>query len=160
MTVKPQTLVTVQRAGAADQPHKGRVEHPNGALQDQLVTAMRREKVKDLASANEFLEKDFLSKHNHRFAIEPAGKADVHRRLPRGAKMARVLSFQESRVVQNDWTIRWRNRWLQLTSVHRKLSLVGCRVRVCEQLDEMILLLYRNRELASQELPERPSPTT
>ena len=139
---------------------KGRVERQNGMLQDRLVKAMRRAKIKDLASANEFLEKDFLSKHNHRFAIEPARKADVHRRLPRGVKLARVLSFQELRVVQNDWTVRWRNRWFQLTSANRKLSLAGCRVRVCEPLDGTILLLYRNRELSLQELPERPSPTS
>ena len=55
----------------------------------------------------------------------PAKSADLHRRVGRGVKLARVLSFQEERVVQQDGTIRWRNRWFQLTARNQKLALVN-----------------------------------
>ena len=65
-------------------------------------------------------------------------------------------SIQEERVVQNDWTIRWRNRWFQLTEANQKLALVKRKLTVCEQLDGTILLLLGKRVLAWEELPERP----
>jgi hypothetical protein len=76
--------------------------------------------------------------------------------MPRRVKLERVLSFQEERVVQNDWTIRWRNRWFQLTQENRKLALVKRKLTVCEQLDGTVLLLQGKRVLAWEELPERP----
>ena len=50
----------------------------------------------------------------------------------------------------------WRRRWFQLTAANQKLALVGGRVTVCEQLDGKIRLRYQGRELAWEELPERP----
>jgi hypothetical protein len=46
---------------------KGRVERMNGTLQDRLVKALRRLKIRDLEAANAHLEKTFLSKLNARF---------------------------------------------------------------------------------------------
>ena len=59
-------------------------------------------------------------------------------------------------MVQNDWTIRWRNRWFQLTKENQKLALVKRKWTVCEQLDGTVLLLLGKRALAWEELPERP----
>ena len=78
--------------------------------------------------------------------------------MPAGVNLALMLSFQEERVVQADWTVAWRQRWFQLTESNQKLALVGQRVIVCEHLDGKIRLRYRGRELAWEELPERPKP--
>jgi transposase len=136
---------------------KGRVERRNGVFQDRLVKAMRLAKVSDLKRANELLERDFLPMLNRRFTVMPARKADVHRRVPKGVRLDRVLAFQERRVVQNDWTIRWRNRWFQLTEKNQRLSLAKQSVTVCEHLDGTIELLFRDRALEWEELGERPS---
>lgn len=135
---------------------KGRVERRNGVFQDRLVKALRLEGISDLESANRFLEKRFLAELNERFTVPAKGRGDLHRRLPRDVDLARVLSFQEERVVQNDWTVRWRNRWLQLTAANQRWSIVRKRVLVCEQLDGTMRLFYHGRELVWQELPERP----
>ena len=137
---------------------KGRVERRNGVLQDRLVKALRLEGISDLATANRYLEKTFLPELNARFTVPAKRRTDLHRRLPAGVDLARVLSFQEERVVQNDWTVRWRNRWLQLTAANQRLSMVRKRVLVCEQLDGTIRLFYHGRELVWRELPERPEP--
>lgn len=136
---------------------KGRVERRNGVFQDRLVKALRLKKISDLESANAFLEEEFLETLNRKFAVSPKESADLHRRVPRGVKLERVLSFQEERVVQKDWTIRWRNRWFQLTEANQKLALVNRKVTVCEQLDGTIVIVFGKRELAWKELPERPA---
>jgi transposase len=135
---------------------KGRVERRHAVFQDRLVKALRLLGISDLATANQHLEETFLPELNRRFTVAAQEKADLHRRVPRQVNLARVLSFQEQRVVQNDWTVTWRSRWFQLTAENQKLGLVRQKITICEQLDGTLVMLYRGRELAWQELPERP----
>lgn len=135
---------------------KGRVERRNAVFQDRLVKALRLAGINDLAAANEHLEATFLPDLNRQFNVKSKGKADVHRKVPRDVSLERVLSFQEQRVVQNDWTVTWRHRRFQLTSANQKLALVRQRVLVCEQLDGKITLVYRGRELPWEEITTRP----
>ena len=135
---------------------KGRVERSNGTLQDRLVKALRHHGVTDLPAANAFLESGFLEDLNRRFTVAPARRADVHRRLLATVKLDRILALHEERQVQNDWTVRWHNRWLQVARRHRALQLAGRRVTVCEQLDGQLRLLYQGQELEWQELPAAP----
>jgi Helix-turn-helix domain len=125
---------------------KGRVERMNGTLQDRLVKALRQRGVSDLAAANEYLETEFLTPFNAKFKVSPAQATDVHRPLAPGQDLARVLAVCEERVVQNDWTIRWHNRFLQLSST----SAIEPQqtVLVCEQLDGQVRAFVGARELA------------
>lgn len=135
---------------------KGRVERRHGVFQDRLVKALRLLGISDLATANRYLEETFLPELNRRFTVTAKRRADLHRRVPRPLNLDRVLSLQEERVVQNDWTVTWRSRWFQLTAENQKLALVRQKITICEQLDGTLLLMYRGRELAWQELPGRP----
>ena len=135
---------------------KGRVERRNAVFQDRLVKALRRCGISDLAAANQYLEATFLPELNQRFTVEPQRRADLHRKLPRPMKLELVLSFQESRRVQNDWTVRWRNRWLQIAAQESRRALIGKKILVCEQLDGTLRLLHRGIELDWKELCERP----
>ncbi|MCI0355907.1 MAG: ISNCY family transposase, partial [Acidobacteria bacterium] len=137
---------------------KGRVERRHGVFQDRLVKALRLEGLSDLDGANAYLEKSFLAELNARFTVAATQSSDLHRRVPAGLELAGVLVFEEKRVVQNDWTVRWRNRWFQLTAANGRLALAGKRVLVREQLDGTIGLHYRGRDLAWRELPGRPEP--
>lgn len=136
---------------------KGRVERRHGVFQDRLVKALRLENIQERESANAYLEQAFLPELNGRFTVPAKRSADLHRRLDRDVDLDRVLSFQEERVVQKDWTLRWRNRWFQLTAANQGLALVGRRVLICEQLDGRIRLCFQERELTWRELAERPS---
>jgi transposase InsO family protein len=125
---------------------KGRVERMNGTLQDRLVKALRQRGISDLKSANEFLEHEFLEPFNAKFGKLAAQSADVHRAVPPGTDLARVLAVHEERVVQNDWTVRWQNGYLQLgraSGVQPK-----DRVEVCVQLDGRVRLFAGGRELS------------
>lgn len=135
---------------------KGRVERRHAVFQDRLVKDLRIRNVSCLQKANELLETRFLPMLARRFTVPASREANVHRRVGRGINLDRILSFQESRVVQNDWTVRWRNRWFQLTEANQKLSLVGARIVVSERLSGELELIYRGRTLAWEELPGRP----
>ena len=95
----------------------------NGTLQDRHVKALRREKISDVPTANRFLQGKFLAAFDRRFAKRAARPADLHRCVPRGLDVGRVLSIVRPRVVQNDWTLRFENRWFQLAESHQKRTL-------------------------------------
>jgi hypothetical protein len=135
---------------------KGRVERMNGTLQDRLVKALRQRKIKNLAAANKFLEEEFLEPFNAKFGKAPAQSADLHRAAPRELDLPRVLAVHEERVVQNDWTVRWRNAFLQLG---RDSGLQpDQRVVVVEQLDGRVRLFAGDRELSYGTTRSEPRP--
>lgn len=82
---------------------KGRVERMNGTLQDRLVKELRLAGISDLESANRFLEGKYLRAFHRQFGREAASPLDVHRAVPRN--LDEVLSWEEERVVQSDWTV-------------------------------------------------------
>ncbi|MGE0607984.1 MAG: hypothetical protein AB7O62_12890 [Pirellulales bacterium] len=135
---------------------KRRVERRNAVFQVRLVKALRLERISGLDEANVYLEERFLPDLNARFTVTAKQPADLHRRVPKGVRSTEVLSFQEGRVVQSDWTVQWRNRHFQLTEANRGLALVRLQVLVCEHLDGTIDLKYRQRELPFEELAARP----
>jgi len=135
---------------------KGRVERRNGLCQDRLVKEMRLAGIKDLESANCFLQKGFLPQINRRFCVEPAQPADVHRAVPRN--LAEVLSWEEPRVVQQDWTLSWKGRYFQIAKDEEFLCLVGKKVLVRELRDGSIQLIWAQQKLRWRELPNRPGP--
>jgi transposase len=126
---------------------KGRVERVNRTLQDRLVKALTRAGICTLSAANEFLETTFLPAFNQRFGKPPARRRNVHRQLA-DAKLVRVLSIREERVVQNDWTVRWDNGFLQLGREAARHVQPGQRVIVSQQLDGRRCVFVGDRELA------------
>jgi hypothetical protein len=135
---------------------KGRVERRNGLLQDRLVKELRLAGISDLARANAFLEEQFLPELNRRFCVPPAHSADVHRGVPR--HLDEVLSWQEERVVQRDWTVSWQGRYFQIHPRHEALCLVGKKVVVRELRDGTIQVVWSGQKLQVAELPQRPGP--
>lgn len=121
---------------------KGRVERMNGTLQGRLPKGLRRAGIDSLAEANRFLEEQFLPSFNARFARPAADEGDAHR-LAAGWDLQRILSVQEERTLQRDWTISWRRRKLQVPAAEaRRLDRLkpGVKLWVCEQRDGRLRL--------------------
>ena len=133
---------------------KGRVERMNGVLQDRLVKEMRLAGINDLGSANRFLAETFLLAFNRKFNVEAASSADVHRAVPRD--LDEVLSWEEERVVQGDWTVACGGQWYQLDRQHEALSLVRRKVIVRTLRNGRVQLVYRGGKLKWRALPGRP----
>ena len=133
---------------------KGRVERRHGLLQDRLVKELRLRGIIDLARANTFLKDDFLPQLNRRFVVEPASAADVHRAVPRD--LDAILSWEEPRVVQRDWTVAWQGRWYQIGRAERRRTLVGRPITVRRLRDGREFLVHEGQTLRCHLLPERP----
>jgi len=133
---------------------KGRVERRNGLLQDRLVKELRLAGINDLEAANRFLEEQFLPQLNRRFWVKPAQEADVHRGSPRD--LAELLSWEQERVVQRDWTVTWNGRWFQIGAGHESLCLAGKTVTVRQLRSGSVQLLKGTQKLGWRELPGRP----
>lgn len=138
---------------------KGRVERRHGVFQDRFVKALRLRKISTLDAGNQYLDEEFLDELNDQFHVEARSKTDLHRSIPRGLKLEHVLSYQEHRVVQNDWTVSWCNRTFQIHETHQKLTLARKKILVSELLDGEIRLTHQGRSLIWRELPERPTAT-
>jgi len=137
---------------------KGRVERRHGVFQDRLVKALRLEGISTIEAANRHLEKVFLPELNRRFTCQARARDDLHRRIPAGLHLKDILCFEEPRRVQNDWTVRWRNRHFQITRQHEVLHLAGRSILVRERLDGTVALIYRGESLRFRELLQRPKP--
>jgi len=141
---------------------KGRVERMNRTLQDRLVNELTLELkehgIRDLEAANAFLEKTFLRHFNHRFTKTPASGINQHRPLQRGLPLEQVLCVKETRVVGQDWCVRFMNRILQIGRGHEGLELAGRPVEVWQRPDGTLTLVHRGKKLAFAELASRPLP--
>jgi hypothetical protein len=132
---------------------KGRVERMNGVLQDRLVKEMRLAGINDLENANRFLAETYLAGFNRKFNVAAASSADVHRAVPRD--LAEVLSWEEERVVQGDWTVACGGQWYQLDRQHEALSLVRRKVIVRTLRNGQVQLVYRGGKLKWRQLAAR-----
>lgn len=139
---------------------KGRVERTNKTFQDRLIKEMRLRGINGIESGNRFLDEIFLAEHNEKFNVVPKKNEDVHRQVPKDIDLDEVLCFEEPRQVQNDWTVRWRHRYFQLTKRNEALGLVKQSITVREKLDGTIQLIYKEHNLAYTELPEPPTKQT
>ena len=133
---------------------KGRVERRHGLFQDRLVKEMRLRGICRIEAANAYLDEIFLPLINKRYTVRPTDPTNGHRVRPSVTTLALALSWQEPRTVAKDWTVRWRNRKLQIDARHVSLGLPGRRVSVIERRDDGTLaMLYDKRLLTFRDAP-------
>ena len=136
---------------------KGRVERRHGLFQDRLVKEMRLRGIRTIEAANAYLDETFLALVNARYTVTACDPANGHRPPPPAATLALALSWQEPRTVGKDWTLRWRNRRLQIDARHAALGLPGRRVQVAQRRDGSLVVRYQQRILTVRDAPA-PTP--
>ena len=104
--------------------------------------------------ANALLAK-LLPGHNRRFAKPARQAGDAHRPLGPGHDLAAILSLQEERVVANDYTVRFRNRFYQLLKPVYPGERGG-RVVIELRLDGSMTIRFREKYLKYQEVRVAP----
>jgi molybdenum-dependent DNA-binding transcriptional regulator ModE len=134
---------------------KGRVERRNGLLQDRLVKEMRLAGINDLDKANVFLEEKFLPALNRKFNVQARSSLDAHRKAVRN--LDEVLSWEEQRVVGQDWTVVWNGLWFQIQLKHERLNLATRTVTVRQLRNGSLQWLHEGKKLGVDPLPERPA---
>lgn len=137
---------------------KGRIERLFETLQDRLVKEMRLAGINTIEEANEFL-KIFIPGYNKKYAVVPTKKADLHRKVGNELKekLPQIFSIQDTRKVNNDYTIMFKNNYYQLdlldqpTSVYKKDTVI-----IEEHLNGGIKIRLKEYYLKYSVLPERP----
>ncbi len=137
---------------------KGRVEKMNGTLQRRLVKELRLNNINTIEEANIFLREVFIPKFNKQFAVVAKKKADLHRKLndKQIAELDKILSIQSERMVNNDYTIRFKNNYYQLAEIQPTTVIKRDRITIEEHLNGELKISLRKHYLNYTRLPERP----
>lgn len=137
---------------------KGRIERLFGTLQDRLIKEMRLRGITEIEEGNRFLIREFIEDFNARFAVQPAKRGNLHRKLTAAERrmFPNIFAIRESRTIRNDFTIQYEGRWLQLAETQSTLVCRKDKITVEQRLDGSLHLLLSNKELSYTILPARP----
>lgn len=139
---------------------KGRVERSHGIYQDRFVKELKLRGITTIEGANELLRGGFCAHLNARFERQARAGEDFHRPLPVGMNLDEVFCLEEERQVNNDWTVRYKNQFLQIIGDNRPLPKAKEKVLVRELLDGRLQIVYRGKPLAFTPIavpPTRPA---
>ncbi len=139
---------------------KGRVERSHGVYQDRLVKELGLCRVTTLEGANQLLREGFIDGLNRRFAKPAASACDFHRPVPEGVALEDIFVLEETRQVNNDWTVKWEGRWYQLRRGKATLPPAKSTVTVQRRLDGTRRIVYRGESVDFEEVgaPQRSRP--
>ena len=135
---------------------KGRVERGFRTHQDRLVKELRLAGISDMAAANVFLEGIYIGKHNGKFAVAPANRANAHRTLLRTQILDGILCVKLNRTLANDYTLRYKNKFYQVTVGQRIRIKPGNVVTIEERLGGALRLKFNGAYLYYKPIDKRP----
>lgn len=126
---------------------RGRSERMFGTLQGRLPQELRLAGITDMEAANRFLAERFIPEHNQRFREAPTEATSAF--VPwAGQNLNDILCVQEERTVQNDNTVRYNTKILQIPADQHRHHYVKCKVRVHEYPDGGLAIFHGPRCLA------------
>jgi transposase len=129
---------------------KGRVERLFNTLQDRLVKEMRLRGISSIAEANAFL-KEYLPIFNRRFARKAAHIENLHRPIPKGLNLHRILCIKTERTVRNDFTIAHDRKLYQIEEAVNTKKLM-----VEEYTDGSMAVWCRSQKVKFRQIAVRP----
>jgi len=135
---------------------KGRVERSHGVYQDRLVKELRLKRITTVKGANKLLADGFSEALNAKFERRPASQTNFHRRPPKTLNLAELFCWEDTRTIQNDWTIRYNNRFYQIVKQNRTRPRPKEKVLVRVLLDASMQILYRGKKLKYEAVAKPP----
>lgn len=130
---------------------KGRVERNHAVYQDRFVKELRLKNISDIEQANILLNESFIDNMNNKFSVPPSNQVDLH--IPVNEKMDfnKIFSICAHRVVNNDWTVRYKNTFYQIL-LQKDLPLSKSTAEIREYLDKTIHIFQNSQEVMHCEL--------
>jgi transposase len=121
---------------------RGRSERLNRTLQGRIPQELRSRGIKTIEEANKYLKTGYLKEHNKRFVRKPEKKGSAFMPVPKTVDLDKIFCFKHERTVNNDNTISFNNRILQIGPSELRVSFAKCKVTVYEHLDGSISIGY------------------
>jgi transposase len=129
---------------------KGRIERLFNTLQDRLVREMTLRGINTIEEANKYLD-TYLSVHNKRFAVNAKEQDDLHREIPMGFNLDKVLCIRTVRTLRNDFTIAHNSKLYQIDKNIRSKEVI-----VEERVNGSMLITFNDLRLPFREITTRP----
>jgi transposase len=129
---------------------RGRCERLFGTWQGRLPQELRLRHITTVDAANEFLRQDWVAIHDASFSVKAAQTGTAFLPYP-GTDLEKIFSQQHERVIDNDNTVRFEGRCLQIPQQTFRFSMARCRVLVCEHLDQTLSVHYGHHVLGRYE---------
>jgi transposase len=144
------TELAVEIIHAHSPQAKGRIERLFKTLQDRLVKEMTIRGINTIDEANKYLE-TYLSIHNKRFAVRAKEREDLHREIPKGLNLDKVLCIRTVRALRNDFTVAHNSRLYQIEK-----GVSSKEVMVEERVNGSMLITHHDVRLPFREITARP----
>ena len=144
------TELAVEIIHAHSPEAKGRIERLFKTLQDRLVKEMTLRGIHSIDEANNYLG-TYLSAHNKRFAVKAKEQNDLHRDIPKGLNLDKILCIRTIRTLRNDFTIAHDCKLYQIQE-----PIKSKKVLVQERTDGKMLITYNDVSLKFTEITARP----
>jgi transposase len=125
---------------------KGRVERVNQTLQDRLPKEMRLRGIANRVDGNAYLP-EFMADLNQRFAVEARSSVNAHRPLTSKDDLARILTWQEPRILSKNLTLQFEKVVYQIQTNRPTYTLRKAQVTVCLNAQAEITILYNGKAL-------------
>lgn len=127
---------------------RGRSERMFGTLQKRLPLELKSAGITTMDDANQFLKHKFLPEFNQRFRVSPqiANSAFIPW-IPGNISLDDILCLQDQRTVNNDNTISYKGKILQIPGDEFRYSYRKTKVKVNEYLDGRIAIFHGPRKL-------------
>jgi hypothetical protein len=132
---------------------KGRVERAHLTLQDRLVKELRLRGISDVEAANAFAP-EFIADYNRRFARAPRSEHDTHRPLQPSDDLARIFSWQETRLVSKSLTLNYKRVLYVLDPTDAARAARGQRVGIEEREDGSLSFWHGENPLLATAFPK------
>jgi hypothetical protein len=135
---------------------KGRVERKHGVYQDRFFHELRLRNITTIVEANRLLKEEFDEQLNEKFARVAGSPHDFHRPLGKDIDLRDVFCLEETRVLNNDWTISYCRTVIQVSSLNSPLPKPKSKITVRLWRDGSMHLLHREQRLVFKILPAPP----
>jgi len=132
---------------------KGRVERAHLTLQDRLVKELRLRGISDVEAANAFAP-EFMADYNRRFARAPRSEHDAHRPLQPSDDLARIFSWQETRLVSKNLTVNYKRVLYVLDPTAAARTARGQRIGIEEREDGSLSFWHGEDVLLATAFPK------
>jgi transposase InsO family protein len=143
--------IDVELIHARSPQAKGRVERLFKTLQDRLVKEFELQGIKTRDEANMFLKNIYIPEHNKKFAVHPQENADFHRSID-AFNLHSIFCLKFERIINNDYTICFKNNWFQLEKSPSVFIRRGQSVSIHEHFDGTIDIIRNGNRLAFKKI--------
>jgi hypothetical protein len=155
---KALNILDIQMINANTPQAKGRVERLFGTLQDRLVKELRLNNINTIEDGNRYLKDIFIPRFNKKFAVIPKKFGNLHRKLQSEEvkNLGSIFSVKSARVVNNDYTIQFKNKFFQLKQIQPVTIMQRQVVQIEEWLNGDIKIKFKDKYLNYFKLPNKP----